>query len=168
MVMRRVLRVRFGTWIIVPQKLLWEMAKSSWKVHWVFHWLNRFLWRPRILATYCGSSMESYWLWSLTYTCMHAQLLQPCLTLCNPMFYNPPGSSVHGISQARILEWVVISFSRDLPDPGIKPESLASPVLAGGFFRVWDIWVLIVALQITCYVALGISCSFSEPLFSNL
>ena len=44
---------------------------------------------------------------------------------------SPSGSSVHGISQARILEWVVISTSRDFPDPGIKPES---PPLAGGFF----------------------------------
>ena len=34
-----------------------------------------------------------------------------------------PGSSVHGISQARILEWVAILFSRDLPDPGIEPGS---------------------------------------------
>ena len=44
--------------------------------------------------------------------CLHAKLLQLYLTLCNPMDYNPPGSSVHGISQARILEWVAISFSR--------------------------------------------------------
>ena len=36
-----------------------------------------------------------------------------------------PGSSVHGILQARILEWVAISFSRDLPDPGIEPGSPA-------------------------------------------
>ena len=35
-----------------------------------------------------------------------------CLTLCNPMDYSPPGSSVHGIFQARILEWVAISSSR--------------------------------------------------------
>ena len=34
------------------------------------------------------------------------------------MAYNPPGSSVQGIFQARILEWVAISFSRGLPDPG--------------------------------------------------
>ena len=46
----------------------------------------------------------------------------------------PPGCSVHGIFQVRILEWVAISFSRDLFDPGIKSESLASPGLAGGFF----------------------------------
>ena len=37
---------------------------------------------------------------------------QLCLTLCDPMDYSPPGSSVYGISQARILEWVAISFSR--------------------------------------------------------
>ena len=40
---------------------------------------------------------------------------QSCLTLCNPMDCGPPGSSVHGILQATILEWVVIPFSRDLP-----------------------------------------------------
>jgi len=38
---------------------------------------------------------------------------------------SPPGSSVHGILQARILERVAISFSRDLPDPGIEPRSPA-------------------------------------------
>ena len=42
-----------------------------------------------------------------------------------------PGSSVHGIFQARILERVATSFSRDLPDPGTEP---GSPALAGGFF----------------------------------
>ena len=42
-----------------------------------------------------------------------------CPTLCNPVDYNPPGSSVHGILQARILEWVAISFSRGSPNPGV-------------------------------------------------
>ena len=41
-----------------------------------------------------------------------AKLLQSCLTLCDSMDSSPPGSSVHGILQARILEWVAISFSR--------------------------------------------------------
>ena len=40
--------------------------------------------------------------------CMHAKLLQACLTLCDPMDCSPPGSSVHGIVQARILEWVTM------------------------------------------------------------
>ena len=42
---------------------------------------------------------------------------QSCLTLCNPMDCSPPGSSVHGILQARILEWVAISFSREASQP---------------------------------------------------
>ena len=37
---------------------------------------------------------------------------QLCLTLCNPREYRPPGSSIHGILRARILEWVAIPFSR--------------------------------------------------------
>ena len=59
---------------------------------------------------------------------------QPCLTLCNPMDRSPPGSSVHGISQARILGWFAISSSGGSSDPGVKPTPLASPALAGGFF----------------------------------
>ena len=45
-----------------------------------------------------------------------------------------------GILQARILEWVVIPFSPDLPDPGIKPESPASTALTGRFFTHWATW----------------------------
>ena len=47
------------------------------------------------------------------------------LTLCNPVDSSLPGSSVHGILQARILEWVGFPSPRDLPDPGIKPRSPA-------------------------------------------
>ena len=52
------------------------------------------------------------------------------------MDYNPVGSSVHEICQARILACVAPVFPAlgDLPDPGIKSISLASPALAGGFF----------------------------------
>ena len=66
--------------------------------------------------------------------CMHAKSLQSCLTLCDSMNCGPPGPSVHVILQARILEWVAMTSFRDLPDLGIKPTSLASPALAGGFF----------------------------------
>ena len=46
---------------------------------------------------------------------------QSCPTLCDPMDCSPPGSSVHGILQARILEWVVIPFSRIFPTQGLNP-----------------------------------------------
>ena len=62
--------------------------------------------------------------------------------LCDPVDGSPPGSSVHGILQASILQWVVVPSSGDLPDPGTEPASLMSPVLAGRFFTFsapWDV-----------------------------
>ena len=53
--------------------------------------------------------------------CCHSST-KSCPTLCNPMDYSPPDSSVHGISQARILEWVAISFFRGSSDPGIETQ----------------------------------------------
>ena len=50
------------------------------------------------------------------------------------MDYTPSGSSVHGILQARILEWGACIPPGDVPNPGIQPTSLMSPALAGGFF----------------------------------
>ena len=60
-----------------------------------------------------------------------AKSLESCLTLYDPMDYSPPGSSVHEILHAGILEWVSISSSR--VSPGIYPTSPPSPALAGGF-----------------------------------
>ena len=50
-------------------------------------------------------------------TCVCVKSLQSCLALCDPMDSNLPGSSVHGILQARILEWVAISSSRGSSQP---------------------------------------------------
>ena len=81
---------------------------------------------PRALCSGLGVNMGTWWrehkcsvcdTWSLGSSAstpvvgVHAQL---CPTLCDP-----PGSSVHGIFQARILEWVPTSYSGDLPNPGI-------------------------------------------------
>ena len=46
-----------------------------------------------------------------------SEVAQSCPTLCDPMDYSLPGSSVHGIFQARVLEWVAISFSRRASQP---------------------------------------------------
>ena len=53
-----------------------------------------------------------------------------CLTLCHPMDCSLPGSSIHGISQSRILEWVAISSSRG----SSQPNKTRVSGLAGGFF----------------------------------
>ena len=62
------------------------------------------------------------------------------LTCCNPMDCSLPGSSVHGILQARILEWVAMPSSRGSSYPGIKPKSLTSPASAGRFFSISTTW----------------------------
>ena len=61
-------------------------------------------------------------------------VIQSCPALCNSMHYSPPGSSVHGILQARTLEWVAISSSRRSSQPGTELSSPLSLALAGGFF----------------------------------
>ena len=56
---------------------------------------------------------------------MHAKLIQLCLPLSNPMDCSPPGSSVHGILQARILEWAAMPSSRGSSQPRVEPRSPA-------------------------------------------
>ena len=79
------------------------------------------------LVSNCNSSLSLQLVdltptdFGLTKEEVHAQL---CLTLCNSMAYSSPGSSVHGILQARILERVSISSPGDLPYTGIEPASL--------------------------------------------
>ena len=62
----------------------------------------------------CASRASDLSLWLTIRGGLKVKVLitQSCLTLCNPMDYSLPGSSVHGIFQARILEWVDIPFAR--------------------------------------------------------
>ena len=73
----------------------------------------------RIISVYCS-------------TCVHAKSLQSCL--CDPMDCSPPRSSVHEIFQARILEWVAISFSRGSSQPRDQTQVFCT---AGRFFTNW-------------------------------
>ena len=85
----------------------------------------------------------------------HSVCVQSCLTL-RPMDCSPPGSSLHGILQARILEWVAISFSGGIfSTQGLDHSLLTSPGLAGGFFTTsatweacWLSWVVFVYPQV--------------------
>ena len=61
-------------------------------------------------------------------------VLQLYPTLCNPMDYSPPGSSVHESLQARILEWAAIPFSRGSSQP--RDQTQVS-CIAGRFFTFW-------------------------------
>ena len=59
---------------------------------------------------------------------------ESCLTLCDPVDCSPPGSSVHGILQAGILEWVAILFSRGSSRP--RDQTCVSRIV-GRFFAIW-------------------------------
>ena len=69
---------------------------------------------------------------------MYAQLLSIVQLFVTPC--SPPGSSVHGILQARQLEGLPCSPPGDLPDSGIEPKSLMSPALTAGFFTTSATW----------------------------
>ena len=76
---------------------------------------------------------------------LHHQVVS--MSFSTPWTVSLPRFSVYGISQARILEWIAISFSRDLSDPGIELTLPVSPELTGQFFttgplfyiRIWNI-----------------------------
>ena len=125
-----------NTWIEVPQSFSFlpnghsgmffniKLFPKNISLHFL---ISLFCWS---LSTFSVCIMvHSTWeLWATDLPCVHAQ---SCLTLCNAMDSSLPGSSVHGVLQARILEWVVISSSRgfSLPrDPALVP-ALAKQIL---------------------------------------
>ena len=66
-----------------------------------------------------------------------SEVTQSCPTLCNPMYCSLPGSSLHGILQARVLEWVAISFSRGSSQPRDRTQVSRIP---GRRFNLWAMW----------------------------
>ena len=70
-----------------------------------------------------------------------AKLLQLCPTLCDPLDYSPPGSSVSwGFSRQQYWSGLPCPTQGDLPNPGIEPTSLLSPALAGRFSTTSTTW----------------------------
>ena len=111
-----------------------KLLASSMSVHWAMHylWLTCMQWstaaRRRLgktrvwwyepISTICWGR-KSYQIVNIFwcfFVCLHAQSLQLYPTLCDPMDCSPPGSSIHGILQARVLEWVPFPSPEDLPD----------------------------------------------------
>ena len=77
---------------------------------------------------------QEHWICQIycSYICCSAAQWFP--TLCNPMDCSFPGSSVHGIFQARIWSGLPFTSPGDIPDPEIEPTPPTSPALVGGFF----------------------------------
>ena len=108
-------------WVAIPFSRI-----SSWPRNWtpVSYIAGRFftIWTTR-------EALNTYY--PLSFPLIVVKLLSLVWLFCEPMDYSPPSSPVHGISQARTLEWVAISFSRGSSQPRIKPQT---PTLASRFF----------------------------------
>ena len=91
-------------------RLEFEHSRKLWNTTLSIQFIQR-LWQLRILKS-CKSSGELYIKTFNKHWLLIQCVTQLLLTLCDPMDCSPPGSSVHGIFQARILEWVATSYSR--------------------------------------------------------
>ena len=87
----------------------------------------------------------------LNFSTLLLLFLHFCLTLCNPIHCSAPGSSVHGILQARIPEGSPCPPPGNLPNPGTEPISFASPALAGGFFTTSTTWESVCKWTLSVY-----------------
>ena len=107
-------------------KLVFKKRKKK-LVNWTTEWfkIGKGVCQDCILSP-CLFNLYAEWKWS--------EVAQSCPTLCDPMDRSPSGSSVHGILQARILEWVAISFSRGSSQP--RDRAWVS-CIAGRRFILW-------------------------------
>ena len=96
---------------------------------------------------------------------MKVLVTQSCPTLCNPMDCSQPGSSVHGIFEARILEWVSMPFSRRSPWP--RGQTQVSSI-AGKFYTVWATReVQFSSILWQCYKVTDENTTFIIPVIHN-
>ena len=76
-------------------------------------------------------STQTHKNWTMEDSC---SVTKSCPTLCYPVGYSPPGSTVHGIFQTKILEWVAVSFFREPSLPMAQTQVSCISCITGGFF----------------------------------
>ena len=94
---------------------------------------------PFLNPTWTSGSSQFTYCWSLAWrilsiTFLVGEVAQLCLTLCTPMDCSLPGSSVHGIFQARVMEWIAISFSRGSSWP--RNQTRVSRIVGRHFYHL--------------------------------
>ena len=94
--------------LVTSQTCQWERHREFW----INQRQNAFYWQYTYIHTNIYKMNHTKDSLALHLSGGRCSVIKLCLTLCDPMDWNPPGSSVHKISQARILEWVAISFSK--------------------------------------------------------
>ena len=122
----------------------------------ILGWLNIYIYIYWYICIYI-------YIYTYAVLCLVALL---CPTLCDPLDCSPPGSSVHGILQARILEWIAMPSSRGFSQPR---DLTCVSCIAGGFFTSWPTREahLYLYLYLWSIFILHVCTSFSFILFSR-
>ena len=101
--------------------------------------------------------------------CMHAQLLSYVQLFVTPMDCRPPGFSVHGIFQARILEWIATSSSRGSSRPSDQTRVSCVSCIGRWILYHWTTWqILILSPWIKLYLTQRLISQWGEPIHSSL
>ena len=153
-----------------PREPRFEVITTSWGHH-----CFRMTPCTNVMKTQYSNHLNSFH-YKITSTKHH---VNPCCLFSHARLFSdlmdcsPPGSSVHGISQARILEWVAISFSREIPDPGIGLKPPVSPPTGKRLLYHWTTtetqwcenkWIILstIIIPVESYIA------FSQQLLREL
>ena len=113
--------IRFS--LIPNQKYFWNLCIPIWNLYVYKHTLKK--------------EQNEFFLplfWNIINMCVLCLVTQSCLTLCDPVDCSPPGSSVHGVFQARVLECFAISFSGGSSYPRDRTQVSC---IAGRFYTIW-------------------------------
>ena len=130
-----------------------SVTASAWEVSLRF---PRYFVSLDLFLGMCGDFLNFPYMWLLLSLCVcvraHAQSLQLCLTFFDPKDCSRPGSSVHGILQARVLEQLPFPPLGYLPDPGTEPSSPVSPALQADSLPTEPPGKLLTILVLKCMV----------------
>ena len=113
---------------------------SIWRTLTQLIWIWKMGWKSNSSVCWEPTTVRTDGQWAELFLNTAAVLCSVISDSASPLDCSPPGSFVHGIFLARILEWVAISFAKGSSDPGIELSSLASPALAGGFLYCCATW----------------------------
>ena len=131
------------SWILLSASTLlpYHTSHHPWKLYWTLLRVRAWKRAKRMCLYYSKDSFDLAHQLKRSQGPLVCSLLSHVWLFCDFMDCSLPGSSVHGISQARILEWVApMPSSRGSTRPGIEPASLISPALTGRSFITNAIW----------------------------
>ena len=115
-----------------PEPVHLQGRRTEWPENLEVAWEHMVWGLPQGLDLACAPGMF------VSYPYIHPSCAQSCLTLCDPMDHSPPGSSVHGSLQARMLDWVAISSSRGSSWPRDRAHVSC---LGRRILYHWTIWI---------------------------